>query len=82
VLETTLPILSVLLLGEFKMTRLELIGMRKFLLENPTEWFDYRGGHENMEAHAWRAIAYHLAGVEGEAKDLLDKISPSVPNIM
>ena len=69
------------------MTRLELIGMRKFLLDHSMEWFDPRAPRENMEAHAWRAIAYYFAGVEGDealerSNALLDKINPSVPNIM
>jgi hypothetical protein len=73
------------------MTRLELIGMRKFLLDHSMEWFDPRSPRENMEAHAWRAIAYYFAGVEGNealsesierSNALLDKINPSVPNIM
>lgn len=47
------------------MTRLDLICMRRILLDNSMEWFDPRGGQENMEAHAWRAIAFYLSGVEG-----------------
>jgi hypothetical protein len=51
-------------------SRVELISMRNALMENSMEWFDPRAGHDEMDAHAWRAIAYFLAGTKTENEEI------------
>lgn len=48
-------------------TQAELKALYQFLINEPSQWFDSTAGHENLQAHAWRAIAYYLSDVEGNA---------------
>ena len=42
------------------MDRKKVIKLKNALLYD-TEWFDPIAGQENLEAHAWRALAYYFA---------------------
>ena len=45
-------------------TQAEIKDLYQHLINAPMYWFDPRAGQENINAHAWRAVAYYLSGVE------------------
>ena len=56
-------------------SRKELIGMHQYLMGNvsDTSWFDVRAGLDNKSGHAWRAIAYFVAGLPDDTSESIER---------